>query len=1106
MTKEIFESRRECGIALVLTLAILVIATILVVGFAASMRTERQAATSLANNETAGLIAQAALNHAVSILERNIPQPIPPGGSTANPTNWIINPGLLTTIQGTAAPIQIPLSSNPSVAYASTNQDAELNVLQTSRSDYTILPTSASMRVAWIPILKDPTTVASATNRITGRYAFWIDDENSRINVNTAYGKPSAVGSYSTLNTSSYIYGVPSFVIPIPAPGGPATVPTSSNPYSLGHPSSISLDVLSGLDRDAMWTDRLQRQIQSPSEISRYATTPANGAALYQQNKFWLTTHSRDPEFNVFGKARIFLTDSTFQQGDAAGGGFTNASVGFTYTSENSTTTPSLRDPAELLTFHGDGNTGTSTSVNPTQNPTIAAVTEIASYLNTKWPGYQHTFVEKWSTVPPTADARGQREAQQVAWNIYGMAASASKETTNGVWSNQTPASSQPAPTPVRFAAMLWDGPKPDPTWPSSRILPQTRSPYLDKMAISFIATQYTRTNGGAFVSGPPTLKGTTKYVVNVRFAPQLYLPLGYQGNQLFDAAGNFQPWKATNDEVYITHFEATIDDGSGAGGQVVKWASEAKTYDGSLYWDPDGGTLLHKINGIGILSPDSRNFNFSPAQAAWDFSSKDNTVAPSSPAPPGYVARTISFIFDSGPTSRPCNISNVKIRFVVTTGTGSNITPYQISPMRDIDGANGFEAPNAQDSGAITFPPFQIPTTGIATNTPEYWMSMETLDPRLNQRGTPVAGPTATDYWQAALVTPSFITPASPSRNTRLAATYPTVGTSGDESKLAWLDASSYITGTPKIRWGMHPGHVNSRMPSIGLLSCLSTGMQSGEPWRTLRFQPTTDDPPDWLLLDLFATPFNRATFTGTNKYIDSAPPPLTYMNSTAGKININATLFPTSFGLLPSTRELPLKALIHNMYRPQVAAPSVTPPDETVLFNNIVTYLNTKSSHTFDYAGEICQVPGFSDSGNYEWEKETLVRNLASLMTTRSNAFSVYGVAQTVKKNPANNNASSQGIFETRVAGATADDTVTGEKRFRAIVERYVWSGVDATAGNAQTSAGSYSQLGTTAYLGSNTNTIDATDPTQSTFLQGYNPSAAVIKYKIVYFEYLN
>src|SRR5205823_4131256 len=120
----------EHGIALVLTLAILAIATILVVGFVTSMRTERQAAASMSNNASAAILAQAAVDHAISILDKNIPQPVPPGGPIANPKNWIVNPGLLTTVQGANTTVQIPLSSDPNAPYSSTAQDAELNVPQ----------------------------------------------------------------------------------------------------------------------------------------------------------------------------------------------------------------------------------------------------------------------------------------------------------------------------------------------------------------------------------------------------------------------------------------------------------------------------------------------------------------------------------------------------------------------------------------------------------------------------------------------------------------------------------------------------------------------------------------------------------------------------------------------------------------------------------------------------------------------------------------------------------------------------------------------------------------------------------------------------------------
>src|SRR4051812_44996459 len=130
--------RNNQGIALVLTLAILVIATILVVGFTSSMRTERQAAASSANNAAATVVAQAALEHAISLLDKNIPQPVPPSAALPAATNWSIRPGLLTTTQSGNAPIQIPLSSNPSIGYPSTARDAELNVPLLSDSGYTI--------------------------------------------------------------------------------------------------------------------------------------------------------------------------------------------------------------------------------------------------------------------------------------------------------------------------------------------------------------------------------------------------------------------------------------------------------------------------------------------------------------------------------------------------------------------------------------------------------------------------------------------------------------------------------------------------------------------------------------------------------------------------------------------------------------------------------------------------------------------------------------------------------------------------------------------------------------------------------------------------------
>ncbi len=184
--------------------------------------------------------------------------------------------------------------------------------------------------------------------------------------------------------------------------------------------------------------------------------------------------------------------------------------------------------------------------------------------------------------------------------------------------------------------------------------------------------------------------------------------------------------------------------------------------------------------------------------------------------------------------------------------------------------------------------------------------------------------------------------------------------------------------------------------------------------------------------------------------------------MNSTAGKININAAVFLNSTTTSTTLRSAPIRGLFLNSYRPNVVTAAATLTNAattTTLYNNIANYLANKSSHHFDYAGEICQVLGISDTGGSEWEREALVRQLGSLITTRSNVFSVWGVAQTVKKHPLNNNPANLGIYESRAAGAAADDLITGEKRFRAIIQRYVWPGVDGTIGNGTTSGGSYS-----------------------------------------------
>ena len=72
----------------------------------------------------------------------------------------------------------------------------------------------------------------------------------------------------------------------------------------------------------------------------------------------------------------------------------------------------------------------------------------------------------------------------------------------------------------------------------------------------------------------------------------------------------------------------------------------------------------------------------------------------------------------------------------------------------------------------------------------------------------------------------------------------------------------------------------------------------------------------------------------------------------------------------------------------------------------------------NAFDTPGEICEIKGVADAGE---KSEALVRDIASLVTSRGNVFSIYTVGQALRQAP-----------DGRLI-------VTAEQRQHAVVERY-------------------------------------------------------------------
>ncbi len=199
--------RKEAGSALLITLAVLVILTIIIVGFSESVRVERVSARSHFDGTQATLLAQSGIDQAVAAIRE----------TTADTgRNWISQPGRLIAGAATGGgepdarkilQQEVPLSSG--LATASTNPifaAPDLNALtfQTPASHLVTESPDASGNVAqlkaqWIYVRKDGTLDTSATpsttntdNPLVGRYAYWTDDESSKVNYNVAWTRDDA--------------------------------------------------------------------------------------------------------------------------------------------------------------------------------------------------------------------------------------------------------------------------------------------------------------------------------------------------------------------------------------------------------------------------------------------------------------------------------------------------------------------------------------------------------------------------------------------------------------------------------------------------------------------------------------------------------------------------------------------------------------------------------------------------------------------------------------------------------------------------------------------------------------------------------------------------
>jgi len=337
---------------LVIVLSFVAILTLLVVSILSLVSFDTTISSNSLENTKADNFARYALDEAAEKLSR-IPLD----------KHWAAGPGLLRIWNGSSWDAVNLYSEG-----TGTDQ-VNLNALLSDGS-YAIMPpnsdfpTSPEMKVNWRYVLANGSVVASApASGAIGRFAYWVDTENSRANINTAgLGMTqfnsalepwvASLRGNETFSLSDYRQNVwdpnpwASDAVNISANGTlsfPALDRTAAQSRTLqnltGHPSSVDLSFLDGISiqqsfntfryagsyflrADAKNATLVRPSVgstpsflisQNPDLSVRFFNIPEDwkqivGDAIFQKNKAYITTRGRSPEITPWGTPKMALS------------------------------------------------------------------------------------------------------------------------------------------------------------------------------------------------------------------------------------------------------------------------------------------------------------------------------------------------------------------------------------------------------------------------------------------------------------------------------------------------------------------------------------------------------------------------------------------------------------------------------------------------------------------------------------------------------------------------------------------------------------------------------------------------------------------------------
>lgn len=192
--------RQESGVALVVVLAVLGMLTVLLVAFVNNVRVERISSNAYTEQLKARMAAQGAVEQAIFQLQT----------MTSNSSDYITI-SLINSATNLLTYIYKSASTNLLVSANFANPSAVLNSSNNFNSQGLIFPTGLipNMPIPWIyytnSFITNTSQSAQAIRAIT-RFAYWVDDESSKINLNYAGNTAGAGLTHSRTN----IYNVSS--------------------------------------------------------------------------------------------------------------------------------------------------------------------------------------------------------------------------------------------------------------------------------------------------------------------------------------------------------------------------------------------------------------------------------------------------------------------------------------------------------------------------------------------------------------------------------------------------------------------------------------------------------------------------------------------------------------------------------------------------------------------------------------------------------------------------------------------------------------------------------------------------------------------------------